>query len=84
MTFTLKKWTRTCVTFTQRKMRQFYSEKEAKRCGSPHNTRVIYVTRGNKVVFSYKINERTLCDNHTKLSGTLPLENSRICVVVHK
>ena len=29
------------------------------------------------------VNERAVCDNHTKWSGTVPLENWRTCVVVH-
>ena len=29
------------------------------------------------------VNERALCDSHTKLSGTVPLENWRTCVAVH-
>ena len=29
------------------------------------------------------VNERALCDSHTKLSGIVPLENWRICVAVH-
>ena len=29
------------------------------------------------------VNERALCDGHTKLSGTVPLENWRTCMAVH-
>ena len=29
------------------------------------------------------VNERAVCDSHTKWSGTVPLENWRTCVVVH-
>ena len=35
------------VTFTQRKVGQFHSEKEAKRCGSPHKVRAMYEIKGN-------------------------------------
>ena len=41
-----------CVIFTQRKVVQFYSEKEAKRCGSPHKIRVMYEIKGNKEIYS--------------------------------
>ena len=42
-----------CVTFIQRKVGQFHSEKEAKRCGSPHKIRVMYEIKGNnKEVYS--------------------------------
>ena len=41
-----------CVTFTQRKVGQFDSEKEARRCGSPHKIRVMYEIKGNKKVYS--------------------------------
>ena len=68
MTFTQRKWRHACVTFTkdkgddtqgicvtftQRKVGQFHSEKEAKRCGSPHKIRVMYEIKGNnKEVYS--------------------------------
>ena len=29
------------------------------------------------------VNERALCDNHIKLSGTVPLENLRTHAAVH-
>ena len=29
------------------------------------------------------VNERALRDSHTKLSGTVPMENLRTCVAVH-
>ena len=35
-----------CVTFTQRKVGQFHSEKEAKRSAGPHK-RVMYEIKGN-------------------------------------
>ena len=35
------------MTFTQRKVGQFHSETEAKRCGSPHKVRVMYEIKGN-------------------------------------
>ena len=38
-----------CVTFTQKKVGQFHSEKEAKRCGSPHKIRVKYEIKGNNM-----------------------------------
>ena len=41
-----------CVTFTQRKIGQFHSEKEASRCGSPHKIRVMYGIKENKEVHS--------------------------------
>ena len=41
-----------CVTFKLRKVGQFHSEKEAKRCGSPHKIRVMYEIKGNKEVYS--------------------------------
>ena len=40
------------VTFTKRKVGQFHSEKEAKRCGSSHKIRVMYEIKGNKEVYS--------------------------------
>ena len=40
-----------CVTFTQ-KMVQFHSEKEEKKCGSPHEIRVMFEIQGNKEVYS--------------------------------
>ena len=43
-----------CVTFTQRKVGKFHSEKEAKRCGSPHNIRVMYEINGKKEVCNFK------------------------------
>ena len=54
---------------------QFHSENEAKRCGSPRKMRIIYEIKRNKEVCSFRENERALCDSHTKLSGTVPLEN---------
>ena len=71
MTFTQIKYRRTYVSFTQRKVGQFHSEKEANRCGNLHNIREIYETKGNKVVCSFRKNKRALCDSHTELSGTL-------------
>ena len=47
--------------------------KEAKRCGSPNKIRVMYERKGNNRRFI--VSERSLCDSHTKLSGTVPLEN---------
>ena len=41
-----------CVTFTQRKVGQLHSEKEAKECGSPHKIRAIYEIKGNNEVYS--------------------------------
>ena len=41
-----------CVTFTKRKGGKFHSEKEAKRCDSPHKIRVMYEKKGNKEVYS--------------------------------
>ena len=38
-----------CVTFTQQKVGQFHSEKDAKRCGSPHKIRVMYEIKGNNM-----------------------------------
>ena len=29
------------------------------------------------------VNERPLCDSHTKLSGTITLGNWRLCVAIH-
>ena len=63
-----------CVTFTQGKVGQFHSEKEAKRCRSPHKIGVMYEIKGNDRRF--KVNEKELCDSHTKL-------NWRTCVAVH-
>ena len=53
--------------------------KEKKRCASPHKIRVMY-ERKTRII----INERALCGSHTKLSGTVILENWRTCVAVHK
>ena len=36
-----------CVTFTQRKVRQFHQEKEAKRSGSPNKIRLMYEKEGD-------------------------------------
>ena len=47
--------------------------KEAKRYGTPHKIRVMYERKGNDRRFI--VNERALCDSHTKLSRTVPLEN---------
>ena len=44
--------------------------KKAKSFGSPHKIRVMYKRKGNNKEF-----ERALCDSHTKLSKTVPLEN---------
>ena len=41
-----------CVTFTQRKVGQFHSEKKAKRCGTPHKIGEINEIKGNKEVYS--------------------------------
>ena len=71
------------MTFAQRKVGQFHSEKKTKRCGSPHNIRVMYEIKGNKEVCSFRNSETALCDSHTKSSGIVPLENLRICVAVH-
>ena len=40
------------MTFTQTRVGQFDSEKEAKRCGSPHKIRVMFEKKGNKEVYS--------------------------------
>ena len=40
-----------CVTFTQRKVGQFHSEKEAKSCGGPHKIKVINEIKRNKGVY---------------------------------
>ena len=69
------------MTFTQRKVGQFHSEKEAKRCGSPHKVRVMYEIK--ETMRRFIVNERALRDSHTKLSGTVPMENLRTCVAVH-
>ena len=42
------------MTFTQRKVGKFHSEKEAKRCDNPHNIRVMYEIKGKKEVCSFK------------------------------
>ena len=70
-----------CVTFTQRKVEHFHSEKETKRCGIPYKITVMYEIKGNKEV--YIVNERGLCDSYTKLNGTVPLENWKIFVAAH-
>ena len=41
----------------------------------------MYERKGNNRRFI--VSERSLCDSHTKLSGTVPLENWRTCVAVH-
>ena len=42
-----------CVTFTQKRVGQFHSEKKEKRCDSPHKIRVMYKAKGNnKEVYS--------------------------------
>ena len=42
-----------CVTFTQRRVGQFLSEKRKKRCASPHKIRVMYERKeNNKEVYS--------------------------------
>ena len=64
-----------CVKLTERKVEQLHSEKGAKRCDSLHNISVTYEIKGNKEVCSFRKNKRTLCDSHTKLSGTVGLEN---------
>ena len=60
------------MTFKLRKVGQFNSEEEAKRCGSPHKIRAMYEIKGNR---RFIVNERALYDSHTKLSGTVPLGN---------
>ena len=61
------------MTFTQRRVGQFRSEKR-QRSGSPHNKiRVMYEKK--ETIRRFIVNERALCGSHTKLSGTVPLEN---------
>ena len=69
-----------CMTFTERNVAYFYSEKEAKRCGSIHNIRIMYETKGNNKVFSFGKYKRALCDSHAKLSGTVLLGNWKIYI----
>ena len=69
------------MTFTQEKVGQFHSEKEAKSCGSPHKIRVMYEIKGN--IWRFIVNERALCDSNTKVSGTVPLEKRSTCAAVH-
>ena len=71
-----------CMTLTERKVAHFYSEKEAKRCGSIHNIRIMYETKGKNKVFSFGKYKRALCDSQAKLSGTVLLGNWKIYVAV--
>ena len=75
VTFTQRKWRRTCVTFKQRKLGQFHSQKGPKRCGSPNKIRVMYEIKENKEVGSFRKSENSLFESHRELSETVPLEN---------
>ena len=43
-----------CVTFTQRKVGQFHSGNDTKRCASPHNINIMCKIKGNKKVCSFR------------------------------
>ena len=63
------------MTFKQRKLGQFHSQKGPKRCGSPNKIRVMYEIKENKEVGSFRKSENSLFESHRKLSETVPLEN---------
>ena len=42
------------MAFTQRKVVQFHSEKEAKRCGSPRTIRVMYEVKKEQFLWLMK------------------------------
>ena len=73
-----------CLTLTQRKVGQLHSEKEAKKCGSPHNHNGnIWKKKEQRRFVVSERNKRALCDSHTKLRGTVLMENWRIWLAVH-
>ena len=52
-----------CVAFTQRKVGQFHSEKEAKRCGSPRKIKVMYEVKKEQFLWLKKEHCVTVTQN---------------------